>query len=78
MEGLALTHQLGSKSIDGIFISSSLSIIKIGYMPFSTIPSIHRAIWCQIKINLVFGHIPQPIAPFLSRRVKCNNPAVVD
>ena len=67
---LAPTRQRGQVSIDGIFISGSLSITSRGYLPFGSINSENRDLWIKIKISLEFGYVLHQIPPLSSRRVK--------
>ena len=58
------TYNRGSKPIDGVFCSSTLDIKASGYLPFSSFPSDHRAIWIDVTFDSAFGcNIPRCIQP---------------
>lgn len=70
------THNSGSKPIDGIFISPSLTRVYSGYLPFGTFQSDHRALWIDLTQSSVYGFsIPTTIQPNI-RRLQCNIPHV--
>ena len=60
--GIVPTYQRGSRPIDGIFLSPSLSITKGGYLPFGTAPTDHRPLWIQIKYEEALGYTMDPLS----------------
>jgi len=58
-------------------LSRSLTISEGGYFLITQILSNYRALWVKIKVRKAFGYISYPTMPFITRRVKCNNPLVV-
>jgi hypothetical protein len=70
------TYHRGSCAIDGIFISSTINIIKGGYMPFGAFPSDHWGLWVDITYTNAFGYnMPKTITP-RARRLKSDDPRV--
>ena len=70
------THQRGSKPIDGIFLSHSLTSSKAGYLPFGEFQSDHRALWVDIHQDLLLGFKLPPIISPNARRLQCNVPHI--
>ena len=71
------TYNRGSKPIDGIFCSSTIDIQACGYLPFSSFPSDHRAVWIDVTYTSAFGYnIPRCIQP-KARRLQCKDPRIV-
>ena len=75
--GLVGTHQRGSIPIDGIFASSSVSIIAAGCYPIGYAPSDHRAVWIKVSISDLFGKILFNSIPVVARRLQCQHPRAV-
>ena len=73
------TYQRGSHPIDGIFVSSSLlPDLACGYFPFgSGTSSDHRCLWVDIPLARAFGHVLPPFASYNARRLKFQDPRVV-
>ena len=68
------TYNRGSKPIDGIFTSASITPIRSGYLPFGAFPSDHRLLYMDILYDNAFGYkMPQMVKP-PERRLKCNDP----
>lgn len=68
------TYHRGSYAIDGIFSSSTINIVKGGYMPFGAFPSDHRGLWVDIAYENAFGYnMPKTIVP-QARRLKSDDP----
>ena len=65
LSGLVPTYQWGKVPIDGIFISSSISITSGGYFLLGIAPSDYRALWVKLSISQAFGHVLHKIPPFL-------------
>ena len=71
------TYNRGSLPIDGIFLSSTLQVLKCGYLPFGSFPSDHRAVWADITYESAFGaSISRCIQPS-ARKLKCSDPRIV-
>ena len=75
-QGLQPTHQVGSKPKHGIFSSRSILMQAGVCLPFSLSQSNHRAISIKLKFNNIFGQHFQSAAPYVHRRVQCQNPRV--
>jgi hypothetical protein len=70
------TYHRGSHAIDGIFTSSTINIVKGGYMPFGAFPSDHRGLWIDINYDNAFGYnMPKTITPS-ARRLKSDDPRI--
>jgi hypothetical protein len=70
------TFHKGTTSIDGIFISQTISPLQGGYLPFGSFPSDHRCLWLDISTDNAFGYNPPSSKKFEARRLKSNNPTV--
>ena len=70
------TFHRGSIPIDGIFTSSTITLIQGGYLPFGTIPSDHRPLWIDIRYENAFGYKMSEIINPVARRLKSNLPKV--
>jgi hypothetical protein len=68
------TCKKGSRTIDGIFTSSTIQITKGGYLPYSYFPTDHRALWIDITISNLCGNKMAAIKSPQARRLKCNDP----
>ena len=83
IEGITLQHKeevptvnIGSKTIDGIFTSPSLTIIKAGYLAFGEFPSNHRCLWIDFNTDSVLGFKPPKMFKPQARRLQCSLPKV--
>ena len=76
-EGPGTFHN-GSVPIDEIFISPSLKITGCGYMEHGINIGDHRPIWIDISKSSALGSSLPPIPSFQARRLKCNDPKVVE
>ena len=73
------TFEFGSKPIDGIFMSSTLSIQQGGYLPFGEgIDSDHRVAWVDLSYTTAFGHNSPPLSRPIARRLTCKHPIIRD
>ena len=72
------THNRGSNTIDGIFVTASLQAISGGFCMFNTmLLSDHRALWIEIPLTSLLGfEMPNIVTPS-ARRLKLNDPRVV-
>ena len=52
------TYNRGTKTIDAMFATPGIHAVKGGSLEFQRFPSDHRAIWCDVSFQLIFGHIP--------------------
>ena len=75
--GYSPTYHRGTIPIDGIFISSNISVHKCGYLPFDAFPSDHRAIWIDLQINEIFGSKMCTLHRPAARRLKCGDPRIM-
>ena len=71
------TFSRGSKPIDEIFVSSSLTINKCGYLEQGSTLSDHRPIWIDLDKDDAFGSKLPPSMSFKARRLKCNDPRII-
>ena len=71
------TFHRGLQAIDGIFASSSLEIDRAGYLGFGDIPGDHRGIWIDVPHTSILGYKMSDIPVASARRLKFNNPRVV-
>ena len=69
------TYARGSCPIDGLFVSRTLQECRCGYKPFVWD---HRLLWIDIPITIAFGNIIPPSVKARSRRLKLNDPRIVD
>lgn len=72
------TYDRGSKAIDAIFATPDITATQGGYLEFKKFPTDHRAIWCDISYQEIFGHIPPNIIQPTRRRLQCEDPRVVN
>jgi hypothetical protein len=70
------TFHIGTKSIDAILISHTISPLQTGYLPFGSFPSDHRCIWLDISMDNAFGFQPPKSSKFAARRLKNDDPNV--
>ena len=71
------TYDRGTKTIDAIFATPGIVASKGGFLAFKRFPTDHRALWCDISFQTIFGHIPPNITPASRRRLKCEDPRIV-
>ena len=64
------THNRGSKTIDGIFTTSTIAIRRGGYQSFSKSPGDHRGIWIDADQLTLFGHRNPPPEKLSPRRLQ--------
>ena len=48
-------------SIDGVWASAHLNLVRGGYLDFDDFPGDHRAIWFDISVTQLFGHHLTPV-----------------
>ena len=72
------THNNGTKPIDEIFLSSTLGITAAGYLEHGRALSDHRPIWVDLNRDTVLGVKPSLAPTYSARRLKTNDPRVVD
>ena len=70
------TCNRGTKAIDGIYVSNTITIERGGYCPFNTFPSDHRALWIDVTMSNLCGNKMAPVSHPHARRLKCNDPKV--
>ena len=74
-----ITHTRSNKHpIDGIFCSPKLKGTQGGYLSFQALGGDHRGIWIDIPKLLVYGHNPQSVPLAAARRLKLEDPRVVE
>jgi len=73
------THQRGSTTIDGIFISTKLlPQVKSSFLAFGKAThSNHHMVWLDIQSKLMGVHQPKEIIHAKARRLKCQDPQIV-
>jgi exonuclease III len=72
------TYNNGSKPIDEIFVTSSLSVKNCGYLEHGETLGDHRPIWVEVTRQSFFG-LKQKNEPMNTpRRLKCSDPRVMD
>jgi len=72
-----LTYQGGSKSTDALWITPTLLGLQCGYLKF--VPWFnHCCLWIDIPTAVAFGHDLPPIVSARARRLKCQDPRVMD
>ena len=69
------TYNRGSVPIDGLFVSRTLRGLKCGYDGFVWD---HRLLWIEVPLTIAFGHDVPPIVAVKARRLKCEDPRVVN
>ncbi len=75
---LPATVNRGSEPIDEIFVSSTLKITASGYLDHGQNSADHQAVWVEITKSSALGTDLPKITSFRARRLKCNNPKIVD
>ena len=71
------THNRGSRPIDGMFASATVTGGPCGYFPFGVAPGDHRAVWLDVPLSAIFGVSSRPLSPRIARRLQCHDPRVV-
>ena len=72
------THARGSRTIDAIFASPGIIATKGGFLGFSTFPSDHRLLWCDLSVSMLFDTPQVSITPHNRRRLQCEDPRIVN
>jgi len=69
----------GTDAIDGIWASKTITILCRGYLACGDlIPRTnHRALWMDVRYRVLYGHISPPIARAQARRLKLQDPRIV-
>ena len=70
------TYHRGSRQIDGIFTSASITAVRSGFLEFGVFPSDHRALWLDISYHNAFGCKMQQTVRSEPRRLRSDNPTV--
>jgi hypothetical protein len=69
------THQSGSETIDGLFVTEDLLGQRCGYLPFGDFD--HRGMWIELPYQVALGHtLPQVVRPAM-RKLKLKDPRTV-
>ena len=68
----------GSTTIDGVWASSTLEITQAGFSDFCDAYFDHRSSWIDITCESAFGHASLPLCPFVMRKLKLDDPKVVN
>ena len=71
------TYDRGKKTIDAIYATPGIHATKGGFLEFKRFPTDHRALWCDINIESLFGALPPNITPAVKRRLQCEDPRAV-
>ena len=72
------TYHRGQDTIDGILLSKSLNTSSSGFLGFGAIPGDHRCLWIDISNQHVMGYKMNDIPKHKARRLKLDDPRVVD
>eukprot|EP00978_Attheya_sp_CCMP212_P041036 scaffold230432_cov59-Attheya_sp.AAC.1 len=73
------TCNMGSSPIDGIWATNSLDIARGGYLNFEEgLPGNHRTLWADITYQSALGHHQPAIIRRGWRRLKLNDPRIVE
>jgi hypothetical protein len=76
------TYKFGKDPIDGLFATPLVQCVGAGYCGFDegvqSKRSEHRCLWFDVVISTIFGHKMPPIIRPPARRVKCNDPRIVN
>jgi hypothetical protein len=73
-EDTPATQKRGSRPIDGIFLSPTLSTVNSGYVDAG---SDHLCVWVDIAYEAAFGYNPPPSKKPQARRLKMMDPRIV-
>jgi Reverse transcriptase (RNA-dependent DNA polymerase) len=73
------SHERGTVTIDGIFATKNIPIRRCGYTPINWgISSDHRMVWADMDLDEIFGTNNPPLWKPAARRLKLENPAIVN
>jgi hypothetical protein len=73
------TYAGGVHPIDGIFGTRNIQPINGGYTAVEWgLHSDHRMLWVDVRTDVVFGTNETPLWKPMARRLKCNDPRLVD
>ena len=72
------TYIRGHTTIDGVFATRGISASQTGYLPAHHFDTDHNAIWMDIALSSVFGHSNKIQPPLQCRRLKNEDPRVVE
>ena len=61
--GKVPTRQQGRLPIDGIYVSNTINITRMGYAAFGLFDSDHRCLWIDVPTQNIYGFKLQRIAP---------------
>ena len=70
------TYHRGSRQIDGIFTSPTITAVRSGFLEFGNFPSDHRALWIDVTYNNAFGCKMEQTVRSEPRRLQSDNPTV--
>ena len=70
------TYQLGSRPIDDIFVSPSLTVMKAGCLAFGTAPGDHRGLFIDVVERSMIGGDAVKVKHVKARRLVSTNPMV--
>ena len=71
------TYNAGSKPIDEIFVSSTLSVTAGGYLEHGTTQGDHRPLWIDLHKESALGTKYPDLPSHKARRLKCQVPRIV-
>ena len=71
------THNRGSRPIDCVLGSTSLSGSASGYLPFGSGPGDHRPLWVDLSTYSIFGTGSRVHQPTSARKLQCRDPRVM-
>ena len=71
------TFNRGTSILDGIFATQGIEAIRGGYLSDTLFESDHNPVWVDISIHSVFGNSSNPLTPHHCRRLKNEDPRVV-
>ncbi len=73
------TYRDGTNPIDGIFGTRNIHIVAGGYLGFDWgLSSDHRMLWIDLRADSILGTEEIPLWKPMARRLKCNDPRLVD
>ena len=72
-----VTYNRGNSIIDGAFASHGISATRAGYLPSHSFESDHTPIWFDLSLPLIFGTTSNIQLPLHCRRLKNEDPRVV-
>ena len=71
------SRNTSNTSIDGIWASHSITLLRGGYLDFDTFPGNHCPLWFDISYNTAFGHTHLPSWRPQIRRLQLRDPRCV-